>query len=1117
MAFILIALVVHLSAGDSLWRSPSTLPGYPKLPEEGGEWKWLSYADKIFTASLMTYSDYYFKGKKPVFNYYIVSECKDEYVNRMYRAAIENAIMEIEAKKRRFVELYPQFSYMLKLKLQLSDGPINDNVFNIPVYVLKQCFGDRTYATTFRSIHLMNPVHAIHEMTHTIGSNEFYYGPDPLDPSSATPYSAFLTAWGVTGDIGDNTLSWYALSLSWSWLYFYDVHPGYSETDYAAKLPFKVKYRTVTGGGIFEESGMPYYHMAHVVTAKDLLDTGMEFRPLFPYQHLELKGGVILPLILLRPEPWMVKHPLFDELVMETGTQNGKHYYLFGGLLNLTMESGGALELRSADSPRWSWVFQDYWMAGNDLAFITLPPPVEGGEPSFLFFSDLRPDLYFCGLAYRWYDSSEEVFIPVFAEGIGGRAPRMRPGEWRASDIGCWYRWGPYVYKAKALRFVEPPIPFESDGSGNLYPTGTYVVLGVPAIETTLYESNATRKVFTGRWIVNGTVWPGPYLNLDVIGWPVGDRNPKRWPRVDGGCDPGVVLCPVMPFYEFRLTGPNGDPIELDNFTGRYTGYGRVPWALGVTVLRLRHNTTAEPEYVREHLVSFRVPDGSSFLEGNSTGWYREGSVIRLPRLSDISVSQGTKLVHEGWRDSKGIVHRPGEEYVVNGPESFEPVMVRYHLVSVKGPHELRHSGSGWYRENSTAVLRVLENVTYVSDQTRYVFLGFRQGGSVVPELRIQVRSPVEVEAVWRREHRLTVESRFKEWEFDNPWYAENATYMMLITGGPEDLGNGTLIRIRAIEVRTGGVLYNAGMAPLESINFTIGGSPVTELWNATFTVHGPVKLRILWEVRYGIQVIVPRGTARVVNSTLPLPATVYAEEGEELHLELEQALVLNATRLVLHDVLLGSRSLGPVTRVTVRAEAPTAVLAVYRVQNLAFPRLRGTDGSVAEPDLVVLRGPFGEVESRGGSAVWLDVALTDRIGDISWEVVRAVYKGVDVTVPGNVTAAAPGLLEVPARIWRLRVDVRDLLGMPVPFARVSYRGPAGDVMATTGWSGTADLGVLPEGEALVEAVLLGSSSATVGSLEGPLTLVLPISPYTVALFASLLPAVFKAVRRGWR
>jgi hypothetical protein len=66
--------------------------------------------------------------------------------------------------------MYPQFSYLLKLKLQLSDGPLNDNVFNIPIYIPKIALKEASYGYFFEKIELNSPGAAFHEMIHTLGS-----------------------------------------------------------------------------------------------------------------------------------------------------------------------------------------------------------------------------------------------------------------------------------------------------------------------------------------------------------------------------------------------------------------------------------------------------------------------------------------------------------------------------------------------------------------------------------------------------------------------------------------------------------------------------------------------------------------------------------------------------------------------------------------------------------------------------------------------------------------------------------------------------------------------------------------------------------------------------------
>jgi hypothetical protein len=59
--------------------------------------------------------------------------------------------------------MYPQFNYLLKLKLQLSAGPLNDNVFNIPIYIPRECEqGPVSYGAFFKEIGLNFPGAAFH-------------------------------------------------------------------------------------------------------------------------------------------------------------------------------------------------------------------------------------------------------------------------------------------------------------------------------------------------------------------------------------------------------------------------------------------------------------------------------------------------------------------------------------------------------------------------------------------------------------------------------------------------------------------------------------------------------------------------------------------------------------------------------------------------------------------------------------------------------------------------------------------------------------------------------------------------------------------------------------------
>jgi len=1098
----LLVAIIPTHASEGLWRAPDSIPGYPPVggvnldprPPKGAEWSWVDRAEGIWTHTMMRYIDEW-KGKKPIFNYYFVSKCPDEDTNEVYRWHITRAINRLIRYRDKFVEMYPQFSYLLKLKIQLSDGPLDDNVFNIPIYIPHNCVGGRaSYGYFFEAIELNFPAAAFHEIIHTLGAAHIIYGSDV--------YYSFQTIWGETGDIGENTLTWYALALSWSWLYFYDVHPGLVREDFASKIQANLKYKAEIA------SSEKYFVITYRVTAKDVLESGIAVRPIDTFFKIELKGGAVIPALTLRPEEWMRWDRNFDaDWIIYKNREHTRFKMI--RYVDYVKSVGAPWDLISFSRLEGYYDPVD-WQVGHDFYPLSISshislwnkPPADDDKLRFLFFSDLRPDLFFCGYIYRWRGSDEEIFMPIKAIGNGTHTPVIHPDRWVVRAIDCYYSWGPHVYRAPEF-----------------YTYGPRVAVGVPASEEIIYDSSVSRRVFKGKWLVNGTEWPGPYLDLDVMGWPIGELKPWRWPWADARCPPGSRLgssdCPFVRVYIIRLTGPNGGPLYLDDFTKRYTGYERVPWMRSVIVVRVAYNTTFEPVYEREYLVNFTIPEGFRILEGNATGWYKEGAKIRLPKLSELQVSKGTKLVHEGWKDNSGRTYRPGEEIVVDGPKAFEPVLVKYHLVSVHGPKELKHEGSGWYREGSTARLNVVENVTYVSDATRYVFLGFRRGNETVREIEVRVDGPVEVEAVWRREHLLFVRSRFLNWTFTNPWFEENATYAFVIPGEPTFFRNGTMVQIKGIETLSGGKRFVAERIEGQEINMTVGGRRIVVLWNATFTVHGPIEMRVLWIVKYALDVRSPAGVVSIRNSSLPLPATVFVEEGEKITLDFKSVqLTGDTSRLVLHDVIMDNRSLGPITSLEIEVKRPVSVIAVYRDQILVWPKLRGQDGSIADPDLVVLRSDLGEVVSEQGKAVWLDRYLTLGLRSVEWRVVKAVYKGVDVTVNATVRASEPGTIVIPAEISYLTVRVRDVLGMPVPFANVVYSGPGGDVKASTDYSGVAKLGVVPNGQGRISAGLIGASEGEALVPPGEHIVVLPVSPYTIALITSLITPTYMVVRR---
>jgi hypothetical protein len=163
----------------------------------------------------------------------------------------------------------------------------------------------------------------------------------------------------------------------------------------------------------------------------------------------------------------------------------------------------------------------------------------------------------------------------------------------------------------------------------------------------------------------------------------------------------------------------------------------------------------------------------------------------------------------------------------------------------------------------------------------------------------------------------------------------------------------------------------------------------------------------------------------------------------------------------------------------------------------------------------VVLRSDLGEAISEGGKAVWLDRYLTLGPRSVEWRVVKAVYKGVDVTVNATIKVDESGSIGIPASISYLTMRVRDVLGMPVPFANVIYSGSGGEVKSTADYLGATRL-VVPNGQGRISAELIGVSEGEVSIPPGEHTIILPVSPYTIALFAVVIPLTKMVVGR-WR
>ena len=649
-------------------------------------------------------------------------------------------------------------------------------------------------------------------------------------------------------------------------------------------------------------------------------------------------------------------------------------------------------------------------------------------------FSDLYPGLYRCG----WADVMDYVNVSFFEE------------------IYCPASKTPAYVKSDRLYIVTRT------------PERDYaeVVLGVPFNETIIYDSPWSRRVFTGRWIINGSIWPGPYR--DIWFYAADDEALEKHSDRYGRAMAELLGLAI-----------------LENVT--LADLKKVPWILGATVIKMRGNTTAQPEYAREYRVEVEC-EGC----GLESGWYRENATITLPSLGE-ETEDGVKRIHTGWVDElTGERYDPGENLTVKGPMKLKPVYEELYLVSVEAPPQLSFEGVGWHKPGENVTVRPIEEAVDFGNGTRILFLGFEGNRS---EVSVIVDGPKTLKAKWVKQYWLEVDSRFLAAPSD--WLDAGKVYAILIDAKPLIFENGTMAEPLGANLTYIGCECGA----IEGLMLPYGGEPEYILVN--FTAIAPMKLKVGWKVWYMLRFSLPVSLTAAVEEAYGPIAGGWVENGTEIaYTAREVILHENMTRRIFQAWIVNGEPIAS-KMLNLVVDRPLNISINYRKQHLVFPKLLAETGELAVPDLVVFEREGERIESVNGSAVWLDEG--------AWRIEKAIYLGVDVKA-SNVTVSEAGDLQIPAEIRSWRIRVTDLTGIPAPLAKVRYVSPTGRVleMSADAFGQVATPPLPPKG--CLEASQIGGSRAEVGATQ----LKTSFSPYTVALLAAVgsLAYFFRGVLR---
>jgi hypothetical protein len=181
---------------------------------------------------------------------------------------------------------------------------------------------------------------------------------------------------------------------------------------------------------------------------------------------------------------------------------------------------------------------------------------------------------------------------------------------------------------------------------------------------------------------------------------------------------------------------------------------------------------------------------------------------------------------------------------------------------------------------------------------------------------------------------------------------------------------------------------------------------------------------------------------------------------------------------------------------------SPTSVEAVYQRKLMTTFMVDAGKGYLVEPSEVVLERD-GEVEVYRPPFTY--------IGEGTWRVTKVTYLGGDITMGTTVEINIADMVIVPSRLRAVEITVVDFIGMPVPYASVK----AENIAEVVGMWGTTILPAIPPWDFKVTASHpIGSGTTTIKPNETAVRVAAGVSPYTIALLATVTVLGAMAWRR---
>jgi hypothetical protein len=201
-------------------------------------------------------------------------------------------------------------------------------------------------------------------------------------------------------------------------------------------------------------------------------------------------------------------------------------------------------------------------------------------------------------------------------------------------------------------------------------------------------------------------------------------------------------------------------------------------WSDGVSSAR-RIITVSSPvsyfaKYRSELLISINSPYGT-FSGG---GWCENGSIITVS-VSETIVDHGngTRRVFKGWFENSSLVSdRQSFSVTVNRPMIIDAHWSTEYEVSASSPYGIV-SGGGWCDADSNVTLSINQTVIEYGNGTRFIFICWSGDlASRNPTITFRVEKPATLNALWKKQYYLEVQTNYGTATPGSGWYDTGVT-----------------------------------------------------------------------------------------------------------------------------------------------------------------------------------------------------------------------------------------------------------------------------------------------------------------------------------------------------